>query len=199
MQTLLLLVAPALLAASMYMILGRIILVTDSERHSLVRKRWLTKIFVTGDIFSFLVQCLGGGVLAGNTDDPETLKRGENIIIAGLFLQLAFFSFFLVVGGIWKTRLVRNPTQRSLDPNMPWQKHFVVLMVASAFIFVRSLFRAIEYITGQNGYLMKHEIFVYIFDALLMALTMVLYNVVHPSEITVMLKGQHVMDEGLEI
>jgi hypothetical protein len=59
MQTLLLLVAPALYAASIYMILGRIILLTDGEHHSLISKRWLTKIFVTGDVVSFMMQGAG--------------------------------------------------------------------------------------------------------------------------------------------
>lgn len=58
-QTLLLLIAPALYAASIYMILGRIILVTDGEAHSLIPKRWLTKIFVAGDVASFLLQGAG--------------------------------------------------------------------------------------------------------------------------------------------
>ena len=59
MQTLLILVAPALFAASIYMVLGRIILLVDGEQHSLIRKRWLTKIFVTGDVLSFLMQGAG--------------------------------------------------------------------------------------------------------------------------------------------
>ena len=41
------------------MMLGRIILVTDGEEHSLIPKKWLTKTFVAGDVISFLMQ--GGG------------------------------------------------------------------------------------------------------------------------------------------
>jgi hypothetical protein len=58
-QTILLLVAPALFAASIYMILGRIILMTDGETHSIVKRRWLTKLFVLGDVVSFTVQAGG--------------------------------------------------------------------------------------------------------------------------------------------
>ena len=60
-QTLLLLVAPALFAASIYMELSRIIILADGESHALIKKKWLTKIFVIGDITSFFVQ--GGGKL----------------------------------------------------------------------------------------------------------------------------------------
>jgi uncharacterized membrane protein YraQ (UPF0718 family) len=58
-QTLFLLLAPALLAASIYMLLGRIILVLQAESHAILGKKWLTKIFVTGDILSFLLQGAG--------------------------------------------------------------------------------------------------------------------------------------------
>jgi hypothetical protein len=58
-QHLLLLVAPALLAASIYMELGRIILLVHGEKHSIISRIWLTKIFVGGDIVSFLAQAIG--------------------------------------------------------------------------------------------------------------------------------------------
>ncbi len=58
-QTLLLLVAPALFAASIYMTLGRIIVGVDGESYSMIKKKWLTKVFVTSDVLSFLIQ-LGG-------------------------------------------------------------------------------------------------------------------------------------------
>jgi len=59
-QSLLLLVAPALFAATIYMQLGRIIILVQGESRALVRKKWLTKIFVTGDVLSFMLQ--GGGM-----------------------------------------------------------------------------------------------------------------------------------------
>lgn len=58
-QTLLILVAPSLIAATVYMILGRIILATDGERYSFIKKKWLTKIFVASDIVSFFILAVG--------------------------------------------------------------------------------------------------------------------------------------------
>ena len=58
-QSLTLLIAPALFAASIYMTLGRIILLVDGERHSIIPKKWLTKLFVAGDVLSFLLQGAG--------------------------------------------------------------------------------------------------------------------------------------------
>lgn len=63
-QTLFLLLAPALLAASVYMLLGRIILLLQAESHALLGRKWLTKIFVTGDVLSFLLQGAGKHLIA---------------------------------------------------------------------------------------------------------------------------------------
>lgn len=63
-QTLFILVAPALFAASIYMELGRIILMVEGERHAIVQKRFLTKIFVGGDILSFVTQGAGMDIIA---------------------------------------------------------------------------------------------------------------------------------------
>ncbi|KAJ4320133.1 hypothetical protein N0V84_006020 [Fusarium piperis] len=53
MQATLLLVAPALFAATIYMELGWIIDMVYGEGHVMIPLRWLTKIFVIGDVFSF--------------------------------------------------------------------------------------------------------------------------------------------------
>lgn len=58
-QSIFLLVAPALFAATIYMELGRIVQMIDGEGRVMISKKWMTKIFVTGDILSFFLQ--GGG------------------------------------------------------------------------------------------------------------------------------------------
>lgn len=59
-QSILLLLGPALYAASIYMILGRIIVLLDAQKLSLIRPNWLTKVFVAGDVLSFFAQSGGG-------------------------------------------------------------------------------------------------------------------------------------------
>ena len=59
MQSTLLLVAPALFAASIYMELGRIIHLVKGQKHSLIRVNWMTKTYVAGDVLSFLMQASG--------------------------------------------------------------------------------------------------------------------------------------------
>lgn len=66
MQSLLLLVAPAFFAASIYMILGQLIRFVRGEKYSLVGVTWLTKVFVVGDILSFGLQATGIAVYVGS-------------------------------------------------------------------------------------------------------------------------------------
>lgn len=81
---------------------------------------------------------------------------------------------------------------------MPWQKHIVALYIGSLLILVRSIFRVVEYLQGWQGYILSHEIFLYIFDACLMFAVMLIFNWIHPSEIRSGIKGGSYM-KGLEM
>lgn len=123
--------------------------------------------------------------MAGRTQ--KLLDLGQNIVIGGLVLQIFFFGFFLVAAVIFHIRITRNPTNQSRE--VEWKRHIHTLYAASVLILVRSIFRVAEYAQGDSGYLLGHEIFLYIFDAVLMLGVMVLFNFVHPSEITNLLRG----------
>jgi hypothetical protein len=58
-QSMLILLGPAFYAASIYMLLGRLVVLIDGEQNCLISTRWLTKIFLLGDILSIFGQ--GGG------------------------------------------------------------------------------------------------------------------------------------------
>ncbi|PYH41654.1 RTA1 domain-containing protein [Aspergillus saccharolyticus JOP 1030-1] len=186
-QTLFLLLAPALLAASIYMLLGRIILILRAESHAILPKRWLTKTFVTGDVLSFFLQGAGGGIQSSGS--LSGMQIGEHIIIAGLFVQIFFFGFFIVTAGAFDRKLKKYPIPRCRDPSIPWRKHLNILYITSFLIMVRSVFRLVEYLQGNNGYVLHHEICLYLLDAVLIFMAMVVFNVFHPSEITHLLHG----------
>lgn len=150
LQALLILLAPILFAASVYMILSRLIRATGAEEYSIVRINWLTKLFVGGDISCFLVQALGGGMLSG-ADTAEDSKRGETIILAGLVLQIIIFAFFLVVTVIYDKRYVARPTGKSLDASINWRTYMSMLYAVSILITFRNIFRVIEYAGGSKS------------------------------------------------
>lgn len=184
-QSLLILIAPAFFAASLYMIVGRIIALIDVAKHSVIRLKWLTKIFVIGDCISFLVQALGGGVAAAGKS-PSTLALGNNLIIVGLALQIAFFGVFVVSAAIFHMRIKESPTAFSSRASFPLRRHMLVLYVTGGMIFVRSVFRIIEYVVGNDGWILQHEVMLYIFDTLLMIAVVGIVAGYHPGRL---LKG----------
>jgi magnesium-transporting ATPase (P-type) len=190
MQSLTILLAPALMAATIYMVLGRTIVLLRAEHHSLVRVKWLTKLFVGCDVFSFLTQSSGGGIMASGTQSG--MHTGQMLIIAGLALQLAFFGFFVVVAGIFHFRVERDPTTTMLNMERgensggrrrSWRTVLWTLYTVSLIILVRATFRLIEYAGGNDGYLISHEIFLYIFDALFMFAVLVILFIFHPAAV----------------
>lgn len=197
LQAILILIAPALFAASIYMILGYIIQATGGERHALIQAKFLTKIFVIGDVFSFLVQSTGAGLLTKK--DPDAPKTGRWIIIGGLVIQLLFFGWFMVVSVVFYLRYGKESAtagtaaasseRQEAKKSVPWRLHMWALFVASGLIMVRSVFRVVEYVQGDQGYLLSHELYLYVFDAALMIAVLVVFNVIHPSRITGRLTG----------
>ena len=148
-QSVLILIAPILFAASIYMILGRLIVRTGSTSYSIVRSNWLTKIFVIGDILCFFVQS-GGAAMLVKAKDTDSVQRGENIILAGLILQILMFAFFVVVAAKWHSRLAKTPTAKSTE--IRWMKYIWLLYAASALITVRNFCRAVEYALGRVSF-----------------------------------------------
>ncbi|KAL4906983.1 hypothetical protein BDW74DRAFT_131154 [Aspergillus multicolor] len=205
LQTVLILLAPALYAASIYMVLGRLIEYLNAQEHSLVRVKWMTKIFVTGDVISFLMQCGGGGLMSG--DNTSTRQTGETITIIGLAVQIVFFGFFLITSIVFHIRLNKTPTSKSLEMKSTWRgnilaRNWVTLLftmyIVSILILVRSVFRMVEFIDGYGGYIMTHEVFIYIFDAVLMVIVMGVLNFWHPAFVLSDGKKGRLADGGFE-
>ena len=191
LQSVLLLVSPALLAASIYMMLGRIILVLDADKLLFIRRTWLTQIFVAGDVICFLCQAGGAGLLSSG--DLSMINTGDDIIVAGLFIQVVFFGLFVIAAGTFHYRLVQAPEKIPLASARPWRKHMFGLYAVSILIFVRSIVRCVEYIEGFVGYIITHEVFLYCFDALAMFFAVVAMNVAHPGEIAKYVKDAKAM------
>lgn len=155
------------------MILGRLIRSVHAEHLSLIPVAWVTRVFVTGDVIAFTLQAGGGGIQAAGT--LELYEIGEKVIIAGLFAQICIFGFFVVTSVLFHHRLARQPTATALRETVPWRRYLWVLYTTSAIILVRSIFRVIEYLQGNAGYLISREIFLYVFDTILMAAVMVIF------------------------
>jgi hypothetical protein len=142
-----------------------------------------------------LTIAVGGGLMAV----ADLNKMGEKIIVGGLFVQLFFFGCFIIVSAVFHIRMLRAPTPNSSQSQVRWQTYLVTLYVTGALIWVRSLFRVIEFIEGNDGHLMRSEVWVFVFDGMLMLLVLVWMNWFHPGEIGLLIRGEESITNGLEL
>lgn len=123
---------------------------------------------------------------SGGADSMDT---GANIIIGGLIVQLLCFGIFMATSVAFHIAIHRLPTSASIADKR-WKRHMQILYITSVLIMIRSLFRLVEYVQGFDGYLLSHEVYLYILDAVLMLVVLVLFNWIHPGEITTLLRAK---------
>lgn len=81
---------------------------------SRLQPRLYTWIFIPLDVFCLVLQGVGGSVDASAETDPERLRIGNNIIIAGIVLQVAVLSGFglLSLDFFWRVRRHHHQQQQ---------------------------------------------------------------------------------------
>lgn len=182
LQNFLLLSAAPLVAATIYMTLGRLVTALDAARYSIISPRWLAKIYVLID-----VGCLGtqiAGTVMPASGDEAVMELSRNIVLGGLIAQLIALSFFVFMTWNARRRIRRGDTWVvKMDPSLRWENHFRALEAVTCLVMVRSLVRLVEYAQGEDGFVISHEVFIYLFDAALMFLAMAVYLVLHPSRL----------------
>ncbi|GKZ22318.1 hypothetical protein AbraIFM66951_007951 [Aspergillus brasiliensis] len=183
LQEMLILCAPPFIAATVYMILGRMMIAFAAEQHSLIRPKRLTKIFVLNDIICFLTQIIGAGVQV--TGDEQLMRTGIKAVLAGLIFSLVVFLLFVWVAVVFHIRLSREPTWVvNEDPwlmNGGWKRYMWAMYVACGALMVRNLVRTIQFGAGDGSVLNTKEVYIYVFDAALMFVAMAVLAVWHPG------------------
>ncbi|SCU86688.1 LANO_0C08878g1_1 [Lachancea nothofagi CBS 11611] len=169
-QTVMLLVAAAFMAATIYMNFGRLLVVMNATKVSFVPIRFSTTLFVLGDVVSILLQAAGGAIL-GTSDDKAL---GSNIVIGGLAVQVLIFGLF-VLTEIRFLFLADKVSPLTSHISRQWKVLNINLFVCSILILIRSIIRLIEFIQGYSGYIMSHEWFLFVFDGLPMIMVAILF------------------------
>lgn len=109
--------APAFFAAAIYLCLGRIIVVYG-EHVSRFRPRTYTFTFIACDVLSLVFQAVGGA-LASAANNQKDLQTGVDVMLAGLGLQVASLTLFIVLAAEFAWRAFQskhdlNPTHAAL-------------------------------------------------------------------------------------
>ncbi|KAE8154591.1 RTA1 like protein-domain-containing protein [Aspergillus avenaceus] len=191
-QYLLIFLGPTVMAAACYMTLSRIILHATRPEHITRRTLWITPrfmtpIFVTCDIIAIIIQLIGGVCAISHTE--STVKLGYNIAKAGLVVQLVTFGFFTVLSFRFFFTTRDSSIVFSDDR---WRRLLVVVNFACVLIFVRSVYRLIEFCEGDDGYLNAHEWNYYVFEAAVIVPAVAVFNIVHPADYLQNVRWRHV-------
>lgn len=102
-------IAPAFLTASLYLCLGRIV-VAYGTANSRFQPRTYTVIFCGCDLFSLVLQAIGGAIAAGASSGSPGVQNGTHIMVAGLAFQVFSLLLFaiLCLEFAWRLRTKRQ-------------------------------------------------------------------------------------------
>ncbi|KAF1811861.1 hypothetical protein P152DRAFT_377881, partial [Eremomyces bilateralis CBS 781.70] len=180
------LLAPLWINAFVYMTGARLIhFLVPEKRISFVKASSISKYFIWLDIFSFLIQGVGGSMLS-DTDDTggtQTTRIGLIVYRVGIGIQELFILGFFAVTIQFHRQTVRLEEMGLVSPNIKWRALTWAMYVVLVLITVRIVFRIVEFSSGvsDDNPLLSHEGFVLCLDALPMVLALLLTNVVHPG------------------
>ena len=162
------------------MVLGRMIRAFDAEHLSSMRPKWLTFVFVTNDVICFCTQLGGAGVQV--TGDPKVMDVGRKVVLAGLIFSLFVFALFVAIAVTFHRRLQKTPTPiLTINSDLSWRRYMWTIYVACAALMVRNLVRTVQFGANRTADINTNEAYIYVFDAFLMFLTMLVLLVFHPG------------------
>lgn len=177
--------SPLAFMAGLYVIYGRLVTrlkSTTGERFSLLKASWYTRVFVTCDISSFLVQAAGAGVITST--DRHTAETGKYILIAGLAIGFITFATFVALVlsmnvSVWRAQA--KGEFEAVGLTRDWRMIMVPILIASACILIRTVYRLVEFSLGWTGPVNTTEWYLYIFDFIFMVICVSVWIPFFPS------------------
>ncbi|KAH5420885.1 hypothetical protein HBI25_186610 [Parastagonospora nodorum] len=180
-----LIISPTFVSAGIYLTLKHIV-INFGERWSRLPPVWYTRIFITGDIFSLVLQGAGGG-LASTADSGSDLQDvGTNLMIAGVIFQvviLAFFGYFLTeyVVRTYRRRNQLSDESMALFHKKSFRCFMGAIVVAYFCILVRCVYRIPELTGGWRSELMRNEPEFIVLEGVMIVIAVAVLTVFHPG------------------
>ncbi|KAJ2809555.1 hypothetical protein H4S07_003203 [Coemansia furcata] len=169
LMTLFLLLPPNAMALANYKTVGKIM------AQSLARPRWfflrpkfVNWFYFASDILSIALQGTGGGMMTSY----KRRDAGKKIVLLGLIVQLFFFACFLAttfyVGS--KQAYVVGTGTRSAK-----RKVLFTIVATTVLLYLRSIYRIVEFADGYGGKIYSAEWAFYAFDTIVILLAFIVY------------------------
>ncbi|GJC96550.1 7-aminocholesterol resistance protein RTA1 [Colletotrichum higginsianum] len=174
--------APVLVAAGNYLLIGHLIrAILQAGHHTIyhVPACRLTRVFVGCDVVAFCIQGTGSGVASGGGWAGPLGDAGVKVLIAGLVVQVCCFGAYLCV--LARFHVLARRMARE-DAPAGWRRVLGAVYCSSGLILLRSLYRVVEFAEGMGGYAFRSEWLFWVFEALPMLIAIGVFCFWHPSE-----------------
>ncbi|KAI0651900.1 RTA1 like protein [Trametes meyenii] len=200
MQTVTLIVSPTPLIGALFITFGRMSS-RLGQQYSRLSPRLYSRIFFTADIVALLVQSVGGGV-AASSDDSKVSQMGSNIMLGGIVFQLVSLTVFCVLLIEYLVRRLKDRpvgskrfSQNTLSDSVPFLngtgaplerpmvKLALGICISAVLLYIRAVYRTIELADGWHGKVIQTQYLFFIFDGVMVFLTMATLNIIHPGRL----------------
>lgn len=150
-------IAPAFIAAGLYLNLKHLVIVFGPHL-SLLKPTLYTYLFIGCDIFSIALQSVGAGLAAAGTD----ITAASDIIIAGLSFQVSTMLMFGIMSGIFFLRVSQSRGELNLETDelrsSPKFKWFLASQtLAYTTVLIRCIFRVAAFAGGWRNSLALNQ------------------------------------------
>ncbi|MCJ1286110.1 hypothetical protein MMC26_005453 [Xylographa opegraphella] len=183
-------IAPAFMAAGLYLCLSRIVN-TFGRENSRIAPLSYPRIFIPCDIVSLLLQAIGGAMASIASHQNKSADNGDHIMVAGLAFQVLTLLIFMVLCADFAVKTLRrmktmgeqalDPTYAKLRQSWSFKTFLVALALATVCIFIRSVYRVAELSAGWEGALIKNQNLFIGLEGVMVVIAVLALNAFHPG------------------
>ncbi|KAL1841473.1 hypothetical protein VTJ49DRAFT_7028 [Mycothermus thermophilus] len=139
--------------------------------------RFISRVFIVCDTVAFLVQCSGSAIATVNDWFGPQAQVGVWVLVGGLAFQLVAVMTFLGFLG----RFQRIVGKAGILDGQAWGKVVWAVWVSSVLIVVRCIYRLVEFAEGIEGYSFTHEWVFYVFETVPVLIAIGVFCLWHPG------------------
>lgn len=145
-------IAPVFISAGIYAVLSVLINRIGREYSPLgLRPKTILWVFISADVVCTILQIAGAAMIGSAESNGGNPNIGNNILTAGLAVQVFCFAVFIVLLGVFLSRSRKVVWKRG------WRGFLVTFCTAIACIYLRTVFRLVETAEGVRSGLFTSE------------------------------------------
>lgn len=188
MQICCLIISPTFISAAIYLTLKHVTLAFGPE-YSRLKPKFYTWIFICCDMFTLILQGAGGGIAASAKTDSMQ-KIGNDLMLAGIVLQVAILLAFAAASAdfllrlshsLKATNMTMSPEAYSLLLDTKFRAFVAGLLLAFVAIFIRCCYRIAEMAGGWANPIMQNETDFIVLDGVMVLVASLCLTVLHPG------------------